>query len=461
MIIVSHRGPFSFRRVDDGFEARRGAGGVVSALGPLLLGDDAPGRLSDEPVRWVAAAIGDDDRAAVEAGMAEVDELDLHLLALDPAQHRSHYEVISNATLWFVLHGMYDLVRRPRFDERFFEAWDAYVAVNAAFAETVAEFASPGETVLVQDYQLFLVPGMLRDARPDLAITFFCHTPFCGPNSMRVLPDAVATAICSSVAAVPTGFHTQRWARAFEAGVHEILGEDATPTTFVAPLGPDRSALADVLDSERAVEAAGALDALVADRAVIVRSDRIEPSKNIVRGFLAYDLLLEKFPRWRGSVVFVAMLYGSREGLPEYLAYRSEVEQAVENVNRRWRADSWDPVLLFTDDDFPRSLAGLARADVLFINPIRDGLNLVAKEGPVINRHDAVLCLSPEAGAWAELEGAAVAVHPYDLVQAASALDEALAMDPAERRHRADDLRRLAAARTPADWLTDQLDAAR
>ncbi|MCZ7529947.1 MAG: trehalose-6-phosphate synthase [Acidimicrobiia bacterium] len=461
MIIVSHRGPFSFRRIGDSFEARRGAGGVVSALGPLLLGDDAPGRLSDEPVRWVAAAIGDDDRAAVEAGAADVDEVDLHLLALDPAQHRAHYEVISNATLWFVLHGMYDLVRRPRFDDRFFEAWEAYVAVNAAFAASVVEFASPGETVLVQDYQLFLVPGMLRDARPDLAITFFCHTPFCGPNSMRVLPDAVATAICSSVAAVPTGFHTQRWARAFEAGVHEILGEDTTATTFVAPLGPDRSALADVLDSDRAVEADGALDALVKDRAVIVRSDRIEPSKNIVRGFLAYDLLLEKFPRWRGSVVFVAMLYGSREGLPEYLAYRSEVEQAVENVNRRWRTDSWDPVLLFTDDDFPRSLAGLARADVLFINPIRDGLNLVAKEGPVINRHDAVLCLSPEAGAWAELGGAAVAVHPYDLVQAASALDEALAMDPAERRHRADDLRRLATARTPADWLTDQLDAAR
>ncbi|MEZ5171742.1 MAG: trehalose-6-phosphate synthase [Acidimicrobiia bacterium] len=461
MIIVSHRGPFAFRRTDDGFEARRGAGGVVSALGPLLLGDDAPGRRSDEQVRWVAAAIGDDDRAAVAAGEADVDEVDLHLLALDRAEHRAHYDVISNSVLWFLLHGLYDLTRRPRFDERFFEAWDAYEAVNTAFAQSVSEFASEDETVLVQDYQLFLVPGLLRAARPDLKVAFFCHTPFCGPNSIRVLPDDVAAALCSSVASVPTGFHTDRWARGFTASVREVLGDGTSLTTFVAPLGPDRAALEAVVSSERSREAREALDDLAGDCSLIVRSDRIEPSKNIVRGFQTYEALLERHPRWQGRVVFVAMLYGSREGLPEYLAYRSEVEQAVAAVNRRFATDDWEPVHLFTDDDFPRSLAGLARADVLFVNPIRDGLNLVAKEGPVVNTRDAVLCLSREAGSWSELGDAALAVHPYDLVHGADTLDRALSMSEEERSERAARLRALAQARTPADWLSDQLDAAR
>lgn len=461
MIIVSHRGPFAFRRTDGGFAARRGAGGVVSALGPLLLGDDAPGRRSGEQVRWVAAAIGDDDRAAVAAGEAGVDEVDLHLLALDPVQHRAHYDVISNSVLWFLLHGLYDLTRRPRFDGRFFEAWDAYEAVNTAFAASVAEFASEGETVLVQDYQLFLVPGLLRAARPDLKITFFCHTPFCGPNSIRVLPDAVAEAVCSSVASVPTGFHTDRWARGFDASVREVLGDGTSLTTFVAPLGPDRDALEQVLSSDRAIQAGAALDELAGARLLIVRSDRIEPSKNIVRGFQTYETLLERHPEWQGRVVFVAMLYGSREGLPEYLAYRSEVEQSVAAVNRRFGTGNWEPVHLFTDDDFPRSLAGLARADVLWVNPIRDGLNLVAKEGPVVNTRNAVLCLSPEAGAWSELGDAALAVHPYDLVHGADTLHAALSMNDDDRAERASRLRTLASSRTPADWLTDQLEAAR
>ncbi|HUF84171.1 MAG TPA: trehalose-6-phosphate synthase [Acidimicrobiia bacterium] len=459
MLVASHRGPSSFTQAEDGsFTHRRGAGGVVSALEPLLTG---PGAAGHDPATWVAAAMSDDDRAAVRAGAATAPHLDLHLLALDPHVHRLHYDVVSNSVLWFLHHGLFDLPRRPRFDARFHEAWDAYTSVNRTFAEHIAECAPPDEVVLVQDYHLALAPGALRRARPDLRVTHFNHTPFCGPTSIRVLPDIVADAICESMASVPSGFHTARWARAYEACAHEILGANRPVTpAFVASLGPDADDLAATAASPEAAAAARTLDEQVGERALIVRTDRIEPSKNIVRGFLAFDLLLAEHPEWRERVVFVALVYASREGLPEYLAYRQEVEQAAARVNERWGRGDWQPVVLDTRDDHARSVAGLLRYDALLVNPIRDGLNLVAKEGPLVNRRDGVVCLSREAGAFDELRDGVLAVHPYDLVQTAAALHTALTMPEDERRDRAARLRTLAAARTPQDWLDDQVRAA-
>ena len=219
--------------------------------------------------------------------------------------------------------------------------------------------------------------------------------------------------------------------------------------------------IAAVAASDEAHAAANALDEVVGDRLVIARSDRIEPSKNIVRGFLAYDRLLEARPGLRGRVTFVAMLYKSRVSLPEYLAYANEVEQVVARVNERWETRDWTPILLDERDDFPRSIAAMQRYDVLVVNPIKDGLNLVAKEGPAVNTRDGLLCLSREAGAWEELHDAAIAMHPYDLEDAAAALDTALATPLDERATIAKRLRARATARTPSDWLDDLVAQAR
>jgi trehalose 6-phosphate synthase len=194
---------------------------------------------------------------------------------------------------------------------------------------------------------------------------------------------------------------------------------------------------------------------VVGDRLVVLRTDRIEPSKNIVRGFLAFDRLLDARPELRERVVFVAMVYPSRQGLAEYLAYGNEVEQTVARVNERWATRDWIPIVLDDRDDFARTVAGLQRYDVLVVNPLRDGLNLVAKEGPVLNRRDGVLCLSPEAGSYDDLHPAAIRMHPYDLEQAARALGRALSMPQDERAARASRLRALASARSPDDWLRD------
>jgi trehalose 6-phosphate synthase len=454
VIVASHRGPVTFARREDGtFEARRGAGGVVSALGPLLAGR--------EDTCWIAAAITDDDRAAVASGAAHVEEFELELLSLDPALHGMHYDVVSNSTLWFLLHGLFNLPYRPQFDDRFREAWEAYVAVNRSFAYAIAETARPDDVVLVQDLHLFLVPALLRELRGDLHVTHFTHTPFCGPGSIRVLPEHVATAVCSSLDQGAAGFHTERWARAFRASSQEVLGQPAGRDAFVASFGPDKN----VLDREAASASVRAeIDGLserVGERSLIVRCDRMELSKNIVRGFRAYELLLEQHPGLRERVVFAAMLNPSRESLPEYQAYRNEVEHTAARVNNRFAKGDWQPILLDTRDHYARSIAAMAISDVLLVNPIKDGLNLVAMEGPLANRRDGVVCLSREAGAFDVLGDACVAVQPFDITQTADALRTALDMAPDERASRARVLRQRAGAEPPARWLETQITRAR
>lgn len=452
MIVVSHRGPARFERRDDGgFDTYPGSGGLAAALTPLLA--DRQGTV------WIAAALSDDDRAAARAGAAHVGAADLRLLVLDPRLHRLHLDLVSNGTLWFLLHGLFDLVRRPRFDLRFDEAWAAYESINRAFADAVAEVAQKSDVVLVQDYQLYLVPGMLRATRPDLRVVHFTHTPFCGPNSIRVLPERISTSLMESLAGSPSGFHTQRWASAFSASAREI-GLVTPPETFVSSFGPDPHSLERELRAPATGEAAAELDELVGDRKLLLRSDRIEPSKNIVRGFLAYDLLLEMAPELRERVVFVAMLHPSRQSMPEYQAYANEVDTAAARVNARWATNDWTPIVVETRDDFHRTVAGYKRYDALLVNPVKDGLNLVAKEGPICNTRDGVLCLSPEAGSFDELADGVLAAHPYDLISTARALREAIEMPEPERGRRAAILRKAATARTPEDWLDDQLIAA-
>lgn len=453
MIVVSHRGPVSFRREPDGtFVSGRGAGGVVSALAPLLAGHT--------DAHWIAAAISDDDRAAVKAGEVIVDGINVELLALDAETHRRHYDVISNRILWFCFHGLFDLAREPVFDAALHDAWDAYRTVNRTFAEAIAARAPENDVVLVQDLQLLLVPAFLRELRGDLAVSHFTHTPFCGPNSVRVLPDHMARELCESLATTSAGFHSDRWARAYRASAVEVLG-GAAPDAFCATFGPDAADLAATAELAATADARAALNARVGDRRCIVRADRMELSKNIGRGFIAFDELLDRHPEWRERVCFVAMLNPSRGTLQEYRDYRTEVEAIAERVNQRWATGDWEPIIVDTRDDFPRSVAALQRADVILVNPVKDGLNLVALEGPLLNQRDAALCLSREAGAFDLLASDCLPVQPFDVSQTADALHDALSMKGDERARRAVGLRAAALARPAHLWLDELVSQAR
>jgi trehalose 6-phosphate synthase len=451
VVVVSNRGPLTFRRDDAGaLVAKRGAGGLVSGLGPLVSGTDA---------LWVAAAMTDGDREAAAAGVIDAEDLHVRLLALDAEAYRLAYDVVSNQVLWFVHHGLYDLPREPAFGPDLRDAWHAYRHVNEAFADTVAETAPTGAAVLVQDYHLGLLGVGLAERRPDLAAVHFSHTPFATPTWLRVLPDHIAGELLAGMAAHRAcGFHTRGWAEDFLACCRSVLALE--PATFVSPLPSDAGDVRRAAASPACDAALAEISEGVGDRLVIARVDRIELSKNLLRGFLAFDSLLERYPEWRGRVVFLASVYPSRTGVPAYLDYQLEVEEVVERVNERWATPDWAPIVYDTRDDYPRSVAVLRRADVLLINPIRDGLNLVAKEGGIVNERDAVLCLSREAGVWDEVGPAALAVPPFDIAGTADVLDAALRMPAAERASRAAALRVASEARRPADWLADQLAAA-
>ncbi len=376
---------------------------------------------------------------------------------LDPEELRLAYDVVSNETLWFAHHGMLDGYSQPTFDAAWFAAWDAFRRVNAAFAAVVAEVAPEGAAVLVQDYHLPLVAAALAEARPDVSCVHFSHTPFARPAELALLPERVRSELMGGLAAHRAcGFHSPRWAGAAR-GCGRAVGVDLT--TFVAPLGPDEADLHRTADGAACAAALADLDARVGDRAFLVRVDRIELSKNIRRGFLAFDQVLRAHPEWRERVTFGAFVYPSRENVPAYRRYREGVDATVAEVNERWSTDDWTPILYETDDDFPRSVAALRRADVVLVNPIRDGLNLVAKEAALLADREVVVCLSEGAGAHDELGGgdAALTVDAWDVVAAAETLHRALAMDDDERSRRFQVLRQRAGDRTPATWLEAQL----
>ncbi|HVF32849.1 MAG TPA: trehalose-6-phosphate synthase [Acidimicrobiales bacterium] len=451
LVVVSNRGPLNFALDGDELVTRKAAGGLVNALVPALDGS--------EPTTWIAGAISEADRRAAASGAIDTDGIDVRLLAIDERDHRAYYDVIANSTLWYLYHGLFDRPRRPAFDRRWREAWDRYRDVNVRFAEVVVDVAPPEATVLVQDYHLSLLAPVVTKERPDLRLVHFNHTPFCTAEELRLLPDDVALELLTGLAAnAACGFHTARWVQHFSACCESVLGE--VPATFVAPAAPDLADVTGVAGGEASATALSALERDIGDRKFIARVDRIELSKNLLRGFLAFDELLEVHPEWRERVVFGASVYPSRQSLPDYLGYIAEVHGLIDRLNAKWATPGWTPILVDADDNFPTSVAVLRRYDLLLVNPVRDGLNLVAKEGAAVNERNGVLVLSRESGVHDELGRWALEVNPFDVTATAEALHVGLSMPAAERAERAAGLRSAAEARTPHHWLADQRLAA-
>ncbi|HEX4433966.1 MAG TPA: trehalose-6-phosphate synthase [Acidimicrobiales bacterium] len=453
-IVVSNRGPLTFRTdTGGGLVPVRAAGGLASSLHRILAGTGTT---------WASVTMGAADREAVAQGLMHEDGLQLVPVVVDDETYRQAYDVVANTTLWYCHHHLFDLPHRPRFDRHWRVAWEGYRAYNRAMADVVGSRAGEGDAVFVQDYHFSLLGRMLAEERPDLRTVHFLHTPFAAPDMLAVLPDDVVAELLDGMAGYAAcGFHCHQWEAGF-VDCYAAAGRPAPPT-FVAPLGPDAGVLEEEAAAPACTDAVAALRAEVGGRRIIARSDRMEPSKNIVRGMLAVEELLTAHPEWRGRVVHVAQAYPSRQGLAEYLAYAADVEHTAARINHAFGSDDWTPIALSVEDDWARSLAALTLSDVLLVNPVRDGLNLVAKEGPLLNAADGVLVLSRQAGAWEELalEGhGALGVNPFDVAATADALHDALTMEASERTARASALRTAVRGRTAADWWADQLVAA-
>ena len=434
------------------------------------------GLVDREQVTWIASAISDEDRAVAAEGPIEETSREgsryrLRLVAHEPEAYTAFYNVAANPTLWFVQHALTDQLADPEPGEALERAWDeGYVAVNAAFAAAVLDELEqqPDAAVFFQDYHLYLAPRLVRERAPGAALMHFVHIPWQEPDAWLALPDRLRFAIHDGLLANDVvGFHTERWRRAFldccetfldasvdGDGVVEHAGRATRVATHPISVDPDEfralAASTPVLEAERH---------LLAERPelLVLRVDRTDPSKNIVRGFEAFGLLLERRPSLRGRVQFLALLDPSRQDIPEYVEHAEAIDRAARAVNDRHARGGWEPVVLRVEDDFAASVAAYKQYDALLVNPVFDGLNLVAKEAPLVNERDGVLVLSENAGAYEELREWAVSVDPFDVEGQAEALHEALTMAPAERRRRIEGIRAQVVEHDLVAWLAAQL----
>ena len=470
VLVASNRGPVAFRLGEDGrLHLARGAGGLVSGVSAVATHASAV---------WVCAALSEADRmAATAAPSGRLDEAGhdmggaaVRMLPIEERTFRRAYNAVANSTLWYVNHTLFDTPRQPSFDARWARYWNAYVDYNTAFADALAEEAAPGARVLVQDYHLFLVPAQLRARRPDLRIGHFTHTPWAEPSYFSLLPDEVATQILTGMLGADSlGFLSPRWAEAFVRCCVRLLGADAGGTSVhhdgrstrvaVHALGVDADDLRERAAQPDVLARREVLQRRVGSAQVMVRVDRTELSKNIVRGLAAYRELLRSHPEHRGRVVHIVFAYPSRHDLPDYRAYTAEVQRVAREIDDEFATAEWSPMLLEVNDDYARSLAALQIADVLIVNPLRDGMNLVAKEGPVLSERGMSVVLSREAGAADEFSADALLVNPYDVTSTAARMHEALCMTTDERRTHTEALAKAAGALPPSAWLAAQLTA--
>jgi len=473
LIVASNRGPVTFERDEEGvFSPRRGSGGLVTAL---------IGALQASRGLWVAAAMSDGDRElAASSGGGGIDmeaygaTYRLRYLDIPPDTYDAYYNRISNGILWFVHHYLWDTVRSPSFGEDIGRAWAEYVQVNRLFAEALAEegdrHPSP-PAYLVQDYHLSLVPRLLRELRPGALIAHFSHTSIAGATYLRTLPGTIREGILRGMLGADVlGFHSQMWADSFLASARLLSGvradlarsrivtEGREVLVRIHPISVDARPMRETAATPEVRELRRRLNRWRGNTRLIVRVDRLELTKNIARGFKAYELFLRRDPSWRGRVRFLALLSPSRMDLPEYRTYTEECLAEADQVNRKLGDEQWQPIEVRVKDDYAGALAAYGLYDVLFVNPVYDGMNLVAMEGPLLNRRHGVLVLSRNAGAYWRLGRYALAVNPFDLGEMADALAQALEMPPDERARRARGLARLVLSNPPERWVRGQLE---
>jgi trehalose 6-phosphate synthase len=472
LIVVSNRGPVSYVRHGDERVARRGGGGLVTALRSLVIHHD---------VTWIASAMTPEDRVAAREHDGSFDELardgspyQLRLVAHDPQAYDWFYNVVANPTLWFLHHYLWDLAQNPNVDHGLHHAWDGgYVAVNRGFADAVVEELDrqPDAVVFFHDYHLYLAPRFVRDDRPDARLAHFVHIPWPETDYWNVLPLEIRRAVHDGLLANDSiGFHTRRWRRNFMRSAEDIVGatcdyardgigyEGRRINVNASPISVDPAEF-DELALSDPVRAAGEVLARDRPEKIVLRVDRTDPSKNIVRGFRAFELYLEAHQEMHRRVVLRTLLDPSRQDIPEYAEYIGEILRESRRVNDRFQQDGWTPIDLRMSDDFPQAVAAYKDFDVLLVNAIFDGLNLVAKEAPLVNTRNGVLILSENAGSHEELGDWAVTVNPFDVSGQADAIHRALTMSEDERRERLEAINAWVREHDLASWIDAQLAA--
>jgi trehalose 6-phosphate synthase len=473
-IIVANRAPLVLEPADPlrgGAERLvKGSGGLVTALSSLAVATRA---------LWVAAARHEQDRRLAERGdpaeLRTEDGTDYRVAFIQPspAAYDLYYNVISNPLLWFIQHYLWDLAREPVVDDSIRHAWtEGYVAVNRMFADRVVREAAASDRpalVLIQDYQLYLVARMVREQLANVRLQHFVHIPWPTPQYWTILPKPIRDDIVHGILGNDiVGFQTRRDVRNFLLTCEENLGlgvdfRERTvyyegravwvrnyPISIDVARFTEQTMDPEVLEEERRIAA-------WRPEKLILRVDRTDLSKNIVRGFLAYERMLERHRDLHRRVQFWAYLQPSRQDINDYRSYLGSVLSVAARINRRFSGGGWSPIRVEIEENMHKAIAAYKSFDVLLVNPIYDGMNLVAKEGPLFNTRDGVLILSENAGAHEELGDFALTVNPFDVDETAEALYLGLVMDDRQKTARADKLRETIHSNDVTRWIGNQL----
>ena len=492
VVVASHRGPVQLDHEPDGsLRVVRGAGGLVTALlGVMPSFPDAswvchasgPADASTAREAGGALRIALDPEGARVVGEDEVDAQDVPVIRVRPVEvepevHHRFYAEVSNPLLWFTQHGLYGLGDAPVVGPDQWAAFEDYVAVNEQFADAVGaqvEQLGGRALVLLHDYQLYLAPRLVRERfGDDVLISHFTHIPWPGPSAWQALPRALRLRLFEGLLGCDVvAFHTRRSARDFLLTVAEELDADVdldegTVTlddgrvvrSRAYPISIDPEALREVSASRRSQSHGYMLEDTFSrqDLRLVVRIDRTDPSKNIVRGFTAFGEMLARHPEHVGRVVFLAILQPSRQDVPEYADYLGRLAAEAARVNARFRRPGYEPVDLRIQDDLPLAVAAMRKADVMLVNSVADGMNLVAKEFAVVNDNAGALVISEACGAVEELGEQSWVVSPTDVAGTADALHEALSAARSERARRLDGLRSVVEAGDVQAWMDAQL----
>jgi trehalose 6-phosphate synthase len=468
VILVSNRGPVTF---EPNGEVRRGTGGLVTAL---------TGLASHREVTWIASAMTPEDVAQADehggspfpVSAPDGGDYMVKLVASDDEAYDRFYNIMANPMLWFIQHYLWDLSNAPDIRRNETEAFEfGYNAVNEDLARAVLEEIDGVEnpTVMIHDYHLYTLPGLVRQARPDAFLHHFVHIPWSQSDSWRVLPTMMREEIYDGILANDIiGFHTSLYRRNFLQCCEDLLDlkvdhgsglvrcRDRDVWVRNYPLPIDSSKVQAVAQRERTSQLERELLARRRDH-LILRVDRADLSKNVLRGFSAFDVFLEQHPEFRERVTFIAQLMPSRTDVPEYAEYLERIEAVVAVVNHRHGSPDWMPIQLKLRDDLEEAVAAYKHYDVLIVNAMFDGMNLVAKEGPMVNERAGVSILSENTGAHEELGEYALSVNPFDIQELADSIHAALTMPGDERRRRHEGLQSIVTARSPGDWVDEQL----
>ncbi|HEY1348607.1 MAG TPA: trehalose-6-phosphate synthase [Ktedonobacteraceae bacterium] len=477
-LIVSNRGPVEYSvQADGSWHYQRGLGGMVTALlsiGSLL------------HATWVALAISPGDYQAV-ATLQRADRLppafehlrgiNLRYVAIPAEALHRHYGIISNRVLWFLQHYLFHQLQPEVSEAELHDAWtQGYVVANRALATAVlAEMQrSPRRpVVLIHDYFLCLVAGLLRAQQPDAALLQFLHCPWPEFRYWQRLPDSICQQLFTGLLANDIlGFQTPLDACNFLLGVPLMLNHEAridlgqmtatyrghTTRVRAYPIGtlPEQD-LREAGELASFPELAPLVQARQRQQRIILRVDRLDPSKQIVPGFAAYEHLLATHAQLREQVIFLALCVPARESIGEYRRYRAEVQAAIERINRLYATATWQPIEVIYGNNRARALTALQEFDVLLANVAADGMNLLVKEGIAVNRRQGVVVLSRTAGAYQQLHDAVLPVAPYSVEETAAALYTALTMAPEDKQRLHEAGQQVISASTQEHWLARQL----